>query len=33
MENFYVAHLTDTQMRELNPIIRNAVYTALHAMR
>jgi len=33
MEDFHVAHLTDTQMRELNPIIRNAVYTALHAMR
>jgi hypothetical protein len=32
MEDFHVKHLNDGQMRELNPIIRNAVYTALHAM-
>lgn len=31
MEDFHVAHLTDDQMRELNPIIRNAICTALHA--
>lgn len=31
MEGFHVAHLSDAQMRELNPIIRNAVFTALHA--
>lgn len=31
MEDFHCEHLTDEQMRELNPIIRNAIYTALHA--
>jgi len=31
MEDFHSQHLTDEQMRELNPIIRNAVCTALHA--
>jgi hypothetical protein len=31
MEDCYVEHLSDSQMRELNPIIRNAIYTALHA--
>ena len=31
MEDFHVAHLSDEQMKELNPIIRNAVCTALHA--
>ena len=31
MEDFHCAHLTDDQMKELNPIIRNAVCTALHA--
>ena len=31
MEGFHVAHLSDQQMKELNPIIRNAVFTALHA--
>lgn len=31
MEDFHVKHLTDAQMRELNPIIRSAVFTALHA--
>ena len=31
MEDFHVEHLSDAQMRELNPIIRNAVYTALYA--
>lgn len=29
MEDFHCAHLTDAQMKELNPIIRNAIYTAL----
>jgi len=33
MESFHARHLTDDQMRELNPIIRNAIYTALYAMR
>jgi len=28
-EEFHAEHLTDEQMRELNPIIRNAIYTAL----
>ncbi len=29
MENFHVEHLTDEQMKELNPIIRNAIYSQL----
>lgn len=33
MEDFHVRHLTDDQMKELNPIVRNAVFTALHALR
>lgn len=31
MEDFHCQHLTDDQMKQLNPIIRNAVCTALHA--
>lgn len=31
MEDFHCQHLNDEQMRELNPIIRNAICTALHA--
>ena len=31
MEDFHTEHLSDAQMKELNPIIRNAVYTALYA--
>ncbi len=31
MEDFHCEHLNDDQMRELNPIIRNAICTALHA--
>lgn len=31
MEDFHCEHLSDKQMTELNPIIRNAVYTALYA--
>lgn len=31
MEDFDCEHLTDEQMKELNPIIRNAICTALHA--
>jgi len=31
MEEFHCTHLTDAQMRELNPIIRNAIATGLHA--
>ena len=33
MENFHTKHLTDAQMKELNPVIRNAVYTALYTMQ
>ena len=32
MENFHRKHLTDEQMAELNPIIRNAVATTLYAI-
>ena len=31
MEDFHHEHLSDEQMKELNPIIRNAIYTALYA--
>lgn len=31
LEDFHVAHLSDQQMAELNPIIRNAVFSALDA--
>jgi len=33
MEDFHAKHLTDEQMRELNPIVRNAIYTGLQALR
>lgn len=33
MEDFHAEHLSDTQMAELNPIIRNAIAVALHALR
>lgn len=33
MEDFHCKYLSDAQMKELNPIIRNAVYTALYAMQ
>lgn len=29
MEDFHVKQLTDEQMKELNPIIRNSIYSAL----
>ncbi len=32
MEDFHCAHLSDEEMAELNPIIRNAIYTALYAL-
>lgn len=32
MEDFHCKYLSDAQMRELNPIIRNAIYTALYCM-
>ena len=31
MEDFHCKHLSDAQMKELNPIIRNAIYTAIYA--
>ncbi len=31
MEDFHCKHLSDEQMKELNPIIRNAIYTAMYA--
>ena len=33
MEGFHSKRLTDAQMKELNPVIRNAVYTALYTMQ
>ena len=33
MEDFHSKHLTDAQMKELNPLIRNAVYTALYSIQ
>ncbi|MBW4419839.1 MAG: hypothetical protein KME13_11490 [Myxacorys californica WJT36-NPBG1] len=33
MEDFHCEHLTDAQMEELNPLIRNAIATALYATR
>ena len=33
MEDFHCRHLSDEQMKELNPIIRNAIYTGLQAFR
>jgi hypothetical protein len=33
MEGFHGDHLSDEQMAELNPIIRNAIATALYAMK
>lgn len=29
MEDFHAKHLTDDQMKELNPIVRNAIFSAL----
>ena len=31
MEDFHHKHLSDEQMKELNPVIRNAIFTALYA--
>ncbi len=33
MEDFHHRHLSDEQMKESNPIIRNAIYTGLQALR
>ena len=29
MEEFHIDHLSDKQMKELNPLIRDGIYTAL----
>lgn len=31
IEDFHCRYLSDEQMKELNPIIRNAIYTAIFA--
>lgn len=31
IEDFHCEHLSDEQMKQLNPLIRNAIATALHA--
>ncbi|MCY6491429.1 hypothetical protein [Leptolyngbya sp. GGD] len=33
MEDFHCKYLSDAQMRELNPMIRNAIATALYTAR
>jgi hypothetical protein len=33
LEDFHHRYLSDEQMKELNPIIRNAIYTGLQALR
>ena len=33
MEGFHCKYLSDEQMKELNPIIRNAIYTALYTIQ
>lgn len=30
MEDFHCQHLSDEQMKQLNPIIRNAIFTAIY---
>ena len=32
MEDFHCKHLSDEQMKELNPIIRNSIYSALKTL-
>ena len=32
MENVHAEHISDSVMRQLNPIIRNAIATGLHAI-
>lgn len=32
IEDFHTEYLSDAQMKELNPLIRNAICTALHAL-
>ena len=33
MEDFHCKYLSDGQMKEVNPIIRNSIYTALQLVR
>lgn len=33
MKDFHCKYLTDEQMKELNPIIRNSIYSALQLIR
>ncbi len=32
IHDFHAEHLTDAQMEQLNPLIKNAIYTALHSL-
>lgn len=32
LEDFHVKHLSDNQMKELNPLIRNGIYSALFSL-
>lgn len=32
IESFHTKHLSDEQMEQLNPLIKNAIYTALHSL-
>jgi hypothetical protein len=32
IEDFHVNYLSDSQMKELNPLIRNGIYNALFAL-
>jgi len=32
LEDFHVKHLSDEQMAELNPLVRNGIYEALYAL-
>ncbi len=33
MEDFHIKHLSDEQMKELNPIIRNSIYTVIYSVK
>jgi len=33
MEDFHVKHLTDEQIQELNPIVRNAIFSAVMLLK
>ena len=32
IQDFQAEHLSDAQMAELNPLIKNSIYTALHSL-